>query len=336
MEPNTNNEAQSPAHYPENNREWKLIEKLLMRMQEQDRKDRRWKIFFRILTFAYLFLLLYLFLSPSGCQNKGHGFGAEDFSGENYSAVVKVQGQIMSDSAASAGFINEGLREAFESEAKAILLDINSPGGSPVHAGYVYDEIIRLKAEYPEKPVYAVVSDLGASAAYYIAAAADKIFVNKASIIGSIGVIMQSFNAEELMDSIGLQPRTLTSGDNKDILSPFKELSEPQRVHVQNMLDEVHQQFIDAVKAGRGERLSKDPAIFSGLFWTGESAIELGIADDFGSLSSVNRDIVGAESLRNFSYSKDPIEEILRKYGASMSAGLIDELKAQQNNFGWQ
>lgn len=313
------------SNYPENEREWKLIEKLLYKMQDSDRRERRWRIFFRVLTFAYLFFITYQLMMTPGCQNTSL---SEAASGD-FTAVVAVKGPIMADTPTSAQHINKGLQAAFESSAKAVLIDINSPGGSPVQSGYVYDEIRRLKALHPDTPVYAVISDLGASGAYFIAAAADEIYVDKASIVGSIGVIMQNFNVEDMLDHLGIKARTLTAGENKDILSPFKSLTETQKAHVQTMLDEVHQQFIQAVKTGRGERLDEDPAIFSGLFWSGETAVRLGLADGFGNISSISRDKLGTETARDFSHKVDPVEELLRKYGANLSAGALEELQAK-------
>lgn len=324
IETQTTQSQQELQKYPTNTREWKLIERLLINAQDTDRKERRWRIIFRVIGLLYLVFIPLLLIGPRCSQL------ADSSPNKDFAAVIKIHGAISSETDANANDINYALRKAFKSEAKAIILDINSPGGSPVQSGYVYDEITRLREKHDDKKVYAVISELGASAAYYIASAADEIYVDKASIVGSIGVIMQNFNAQELMQKIGVKPRTLTAGANKDILSPFSELTESQQTHVQTMLDEVHQQFINAVKAGRGDRLQETPDIFSGLFWSGESSISLGLADGLGNVDSIARETVGVEKKRDFSRVIDPLEKVLKKYGASISSGMLEKLEAQQ------
>ena len=308
---------------PGNDREWRLIEKMLMSVQDDSRKQRRWSIFFRILTFAYLFLLLILFM-PGG--KRGMQLPA---SGDDHTALVEVSGVIADGSEASADKIVTGLRNAFEAEySKAVLLRINSPGGSPVQSGYVYREIKRLREKYPDKKVYAVISDIGASGAYYIAAAADEIYADQASIVGSIGVIMAGFGFTEAIDKLGVERRVMTAGENKALLDPFAPMQKDQQQHVQMMLDDIHQQFIDAVTTGRGERLKAEdhPEIFSGLFWTGDRALALGLVDGLASSGQVARDVVGAEEIVDYTLRPDPFRQLLGRFGASIGAGLMDQL----------
>ncbi len=300
---------------PKTNREWLLIEKLLSSAQNENRKTRRWGVFFKFLTFGYLFLLLFIWFGNTS------DMGGDEF--ESHTALIDIKGVISDDSDASADVIVTGLREAFETEnAKAILLRINSPGGSPVQSGYVYDEIQRLRVIYPDKPVYAVIQDVGASGAYYIAAAADEIYVDKASIVGSIGVIMGGFGFEKAIDKLGVERRVMTAGSNKDIFDPFKPVVPAQKQHLQGMLDVIHLQFIDAVKQGRGDRLANNPEIFSGLFWSGERSVELGLADGLGSPSAVARDVIRVEDIVDYTPHKDPVEQLLERFGVSFGEGV--------------
>ena len=300
-----------------NNKEWKLIEKLLGQAQAEQRKSRRWGIFFKSLGFIYLFSLLFLF----SANKAGDSLAVT----EPHVAVVDVNGAIMADSPASADLISAGLRDAFEADnAKAVILRINSPGGSPVQSRFVYSEIRRLRAEYPDKKLYAAITDMGASGAYYIASAADDIYADPASIVGSIGVIMANFGLQKAADKLGVERRVYTAGENKDILDPFAPVKEKDREHVQNMLDEIHQQFIDAVKQGRGDRLKVEghPELFSGLFWTGERAKELGLVDGLKSPGQVARDVVGVERTVNYTVSGSPLDKVLKKFGVSIGGGL--------------
>ena len=304
---------------PKTDREWKLLEKLVLSVHDENRKQRRWMIFFRLLTFAYLFLLLFLFL-PSRMEIPG------SFS-EDHVGIVDVSGVIADSADASADNIVLGLREAFEAtHSKAIILRINSPGGSPVQSGYVYREIQRLRALHPDKTVYAVITDVGASGAYYIAAAADQIYADKASIVGSIGVIMAGFGFTDAMDKLGIERRVMTAGENKAVMDPFAPVQADQRRHVQGMLDEIHQQFIEAVRIGRGERLVEggNDRVFSGLFWTGEQALELGLIDGFGSPGQVARDVIGIEELVDYTPRKRPLEELFGQLGASIGNTLLN------------
>ena len=308
---------------PGNEREWRLIEKMLMSMQGESRKQRRWSVFFRALTFIYLFLLLFLFLPG---RQGGVNLPA---TGEPHTALVEVSGVIADGTEASADTIVTGLRNAFEAEhSEAVLMRINSPGGSPVQSGYVYREIKRLREKYPEKKVYAVISDVGASGAYYIAAAADEIYADQASIVGSIGVIMAGFGFTDAIDKLGVERRVLTAGENKALLDPFAPVERDEKQHVQTMLDEIHQQFIDAVREGRGERLKAEdhPEIFSGLFWTGDRALALGLVDGLASSGQVARDVVGAEEIVDYTPRPDPLKQLLGRFGASIGTGLAEQL----------
>ena len=304
---------------PQSNREWQLIEKVVMSMQDEQRKQRRWSIFFRSATLVYLFLLLFLLLPIR------LGTGSFTAPAQSHTALVDVVGVIADEAEASADAITSGLRRAFEAEySEAIILRINSPGGSPVQSGYVYNEIRRLKGEHPEKKVYAVITDLGASGAYYIASAADEIYVDQASIVGSIGVIMAGFGFTEAIEKLGVERRVTTSGENKALLDPFAPVEPGQQEHIQRMLDRVHDQFINAVREGRGERLRADeyPEMFSGLVWSGDEAIELGLADGLGSPGQVARDVIGHEEIVDYSVLPHPLERFMRGFGVSVGKGI--------------
>jgi protease-4 len=242
---------------------------------------------------------------------------------------VEVNGVIAEQNDANADRIVTGLREAFKADnSKAVLLRINSPGGSPVQSGQVYREIERLRKKHPEKKLYAAITDMGASGAYYIAAAADEIYADPASIVGSIGVIMQGFGFTDAIDKLGVERRMLTAGENKDMLDPFQPVDPEQQEHVQGMLGNIHDQFIEAVKKGRGDRLA-DPAkheLFSGLFWTGERAVELGLADGLKSPGQVARDVVGAKDIVNYTPRKNPFDELLNRLGTSIGEGISEAL----------
>lgn len=292
-------------------REWDLLEKVVMTSVQEQRRARRWGIFFKLLTFLYIAGLVWLVFGSESVEK-----GA---IGGKHTAVVVVTGEISDGSDANADAIISGLQAAFEApHSKAVILRINSPGGSPVQSAYVYDEIRRLRSLHKDKKVYAVITDMGASGAYYIASAADQIYVNPGSLVGSIGVIMQGFGVQGLMQKLGVEDRTMTAGEHKAILSPFEPVKPEDKVHIKNLLDAVHQQFITAVKQGRGQRLKDNPDIFSGLFWTGQQAVELGLADGFGSVDSVARTVVGAEDLVDYSEMPDPFSSVLKRLGASM------------------
>ncbi|MCG8391500.1 MAG: signal peptide peptidase SppA [Pseudomonadales bacterium] len=315
-------ENQPPSQRPGNEREWKLIEKLLGQAQDEHRKSRRWGIFFKVLTFVYLFALLIIMLPGKTGQSMTVA--------EDHVAIVEVSGVIAPDQEASADLITTGLTRAFEAEnSKAVVLKINSPGGSPVQSNQVYNTIKRLREKHPEKKVYAAITDVGASGAYYIASAADEIYADPASIVGSIGVIMAGFGLQEAADKLGVERRVLTAGENKALMDPFSPVKPEDRAHMQLMLDEIHQQFITAVKKGRGDRLKSEahPEVFSGLFWTGERALSLGLVDGLMSPGDVAREVVGEEEIINYSASRSPLEEFVRRFGVSIGEGIAGQLQ---------
>ena len=240
---------------------------------------------------------------------------------------MEVRGEIAADTEASAELLLAALKDAFKDDAaQAVVLRINSPGGSPVQAGIVYDEILRLKKQY-DKPVYAVVEEMCASGAYYIAAAADEIFVDKASVVGSIGVLMDGFGFTGIMEKVGVERRLLTAGENKGMLDPFSPLLPKQRAYAQAMLDQIHQQFIAVVREGRGKRLKETPEIFSGLFWNGEQAVKLGLADRYGNLDFVAREVVKAEDIIDYTPRDNVAERLAKRFGAAMGAGAVKALR---------
>ncbi len=295
------------------------LEKLAFASLNEQKATRRWKTFVRLSWLAFFIALVWMALhrgSPSNSAAVPH------------MAVVEIKGEIAAGADASAEFINAALKAAFEDDgAKAVVLLINSPGGSPVQAGMMNDEILRLKAKH-KKPVYAVVEETCASAAYYIAVAADQIFVDKASIVGSIGVLMDGFGFTGLMDKLGVERRLLTAGENKGFMDPFSAQSDKQRVFAQAMLNQIHQQFISVVKAGRGKRLKETPEMFSGLFWTGQQAIELGLADQLGTLEYVAREIVKTDEIIDYTRRDNVAERLAKKFGASIGEGAMKTLRA--------
>lgn len=311
--------SKQPAMPPESGRDWRLIEKLVMSLQAEQRRSRRWGIFFKFLTFGYLFALLIFIRSPLG--------GSVESATGDHTALVEVRGAIAADELASADNLVGSLRSAFEAErAKAVVLRINSPGGSPVQSGYVYDEIKRLRQEYPDKKLYAVISDIGASGAYYIAAAADEIYANRSSLVGSIGVVAGGFGFSEMLDKIGVDRRLYTAGENKAFLDPFSPERAEDVAFWQSVLENTHRQFIDAVKAGRGDRLVDDERLFSGLVWSGEQAVELGLVDGLGSASWVARQLVGEEKLVDYSRRRSPFAKLVDQLGVAVGEGVATRL----------
>src|SRR5690606_26896949 len=261
----------------------RLLEKLAAESLVERRRARRWSIFFRL---AYLLVLVALGLLALGIVGRS-GLGVAG----SHAAVIDMRGTIEEGGSNSAERINDALLAAFQaSAAQGVILRINSPGGSPVQAGQIYDEIRRLRARYPDKPLYAVIEDVGASGGYYVAAAADRIYADKASLVGSIGVLMDGFGFTGAMDKLGIERRLLTAGANKGFLDPFSPQDETARLHAQRLLDVIHQQFVTAVREGRGERLRDQPELFTGLVWTGTRAVELGLVDAMGTVRSVARD----------------------------------------------
>ncbi len=289
-----------------------IVEKLAFSALREQRRARRWGIFFKLLGFSYLIALLVLWW-PSDIDTGLH-------VGKKHTALVELKGIIAPESDASADNVITGLRNAFkDKKTKGVILRVNSPGGSPVQSGYINDEIHRLKEKYPEIPVYAVVTDLCASGGYYAAVAADKIFVDKASIVGSIGVLMSGFGFVDTLEKLGVERRLMTAGEHKGILDPFSPASEFDRRHVQGLLDGMHAQFIEVVKKGRGERLKGSDEIFSGLFWNGEESVELGLADELGSSSYVAREVIGAEEIVDFTPEEDLAERLAKRLGAGVA-----------------
>ncbi len=303
---------------PSSEKEWRLIEKLMMSINGEQRKARRWGIFFKLLTFLYLFVAIAMFAT--------NDISSIDVDGE-FTAMVEVKGVIAAGEEASADIIVSGLREAFKADGvKAVLLRINSPGGSPVQSGYVYDEIKRLRSIYTDIPLYAVISDLGASGAYYIAAAADEIYADKASLVGSIGVVGSGFGFVDVMEKLGVERRQFTSGEHKGFLDPFMPLNQDEKSFWQGVLLTTHKQFISQVKKGRGDKLVDDPQLFSGLIWTGEQALELGLIDGLGSSSYVARELVGAEKIVDFTPKPSPFEGLVGRLGIYAGKGFATAL----------
>lgn len=304
------------AEQNEPNWERGVLEKLAMSAIQEQRRARHWNIFFKLLGFGYLFLLLVLFMRWGG-----HSDGVMD--GSKHTALVDLQGVIAADSNANADNLISSLRDAFEDQRTAgVILRINSPGGSPVQAGLVNDEIRRLRALHPAIPLYVVVEDICASGGYYIAAAADKIYVNKASIVGSIGVLMDGFGFTGAMEKLGIERRLMTAGENKGFMDPFSPRNPKHEAFTKGLLTNIHQQFIDVVKAGRGNRLKDNPDLFSGLFWTGDRAIELGLADAYGSVDSVARDVIGAEDVMDYTARENIADRLAKKLGAGAASAL--------------
>lgn len=298
-----------------------VLERLLFATLREQRRARRWSIFFRVLTFAWILIAL-VFAS---------GWLVRDarVSGGPHTALVELRGVLSAEGDASADDLVEALQAAFrDGNTAAVVLRVNSPGGSPVQAGIIHDEILRLRAEHPDTPLYAVVEDVCASGGYYVAVAADRIYVDKASLVGSIGVLIQSFGFTEAMDRLGIERRLLTAGENKGFLDPFLPLPDEQREHAQRMLGEIHGQFVDVVRRGRGDRLKETPAMFSGLVWTGERSIELGLADATGTLESVARDVVQAERVVDFSPRRNVLERLTRRIGTAAGEAIARTLGA--------
>lgn len=293
-------------------KEWQLIEKVVMANTRELKRSRRWGVFFKILTFAYLFAILLMFRANLDFN------APKATSAEGHVALVELKGVIAADSDASADIVISGLRAAFEDpNSKAVVVRINSPGGSPVQSAYIYDEIKRLRGLHPDTKAYAVIMDAGASGAYYVAAAADEIYASKSSIVGSIGVTAAGFGFTETIDKLGIERRNFTSGDHKSFLDPFSPVKEDEKQIFEKMLGNVHKHFIDDVQEGRGDRLADDPNIFSGLFWSGEQAMELGLIDGLKSSSQLAREL-GYPDLVNFTPKRSALEEFAKQLGVSI------------------
>ena len=302
--------------------EQSLINGLAKEVLTEQRRNRRWGIFFKILLTLYLstFLIIYT------VKNTEMG----SFSSDKHTALIDINGVIAANSEARADYVVTGLRKAFKDEnTEGVILRINSPGGSPVQAGYINDEINRLKEKHPDIPVYAVISDMCASGGYYIAAAADKIYANKASIVGSIGVNMAGFGFVETIEKLGIERRLLHAGNNKGFMDPFQPLKPEESTHVQGLLNEIHQQFIDVVKNGRGDRLIDDEKLFSGLIWSGQESIKLGLVDELASASQVARDVIGAEDIVDFTKRENYFDRFASQMGSAMLRSITDSIRLQ-------
>ncbi|OUS29483.1 S49 family peptidase [Gammaproteobacteria bacterium 45_16_T64] len=289
---------------------------------EEQKKARRWGVFFKLAMLAYVIVIFAAFQPSVGGKDRV-------LSTDSHTAMVDVQGIIMAGKEASADSIVMGLRDAFEAEKSvAVLLRINSPGGSPVQSNMVYNEIMRLKKEYPEKKVYAAITDVGASGAYFIAAAADEIYADPASIVGSIGVISDGFGFTEVMEKIGVERRVYTSGANKAMLDPFSPLDDSQKAHFGTLLGNVHEQFIGAVKKGRGDRIKETDTIFSGLMWSGEQALPLGLIDGLGSPGYVAREVVGNEEIVDYTKRPNALQSLVDRIGVKIGSSIAESFGA--------
>ena len=296
------------------NWERQVIEKLALEAVKEQRQARRWGIFFKLLAFGYVAFLIMLALDWRGEDGLTSG---------KHTALVDMTGVIEARGEASADRIAAALQNAFKDKnTQGVILRINSPGGSPEQAGDIYDEIRRLRGLYPNIPIYTVVEDVCASGGYYVAAATDRIYVDKASIVGSIGVIMNGWGFTRAIDKLGVERRTLTAGENKAFLDPFLPLDEKHKQHAQTMLGEIHQQFVDMVKKGRGKRLKESPELFSGLMWTGAKSVELGLADALGSVDFVAREVIKAESIVDFTQKENIAERFAKRLGAGVASSL--------------
>ncbi len=299
--------------------EWQqdVINRLAFASVNEQRRTRRWSVLFKALLFVYLFALLFLY-RPGAWEAEGLVKGP-------HTALVELQGVIAPDTAASADQVIQGLRAAFEGKnAKGVILRINSPGGSPVQSGYINDEIKRLRDKHPDMPLYAVITDICASGGYYVAVAADEIYADKASIVGSIGVRMDGFGFVDAMEKLGVERRLLTAGENKGFLDPFQPVKEEDVTHIQGLLNNIHQQFITTVREGRKDRLKDDDSIFSGLVWTGEQGMELGLVDGLASSSYVARELIGAEKIVDYTPRPDFLERFGERFGVAMAKAFAD------------
>lgn len=307
------------ANHANANWERQTLSELVHANLKEQQSARRWKMGLRLAWLLFWVVVVWQIFS--------HNQTTTNIT-TPHTALVNIKGEIADGSDASAENVVASMRAALEdSGSQGLILLINSPGGSPVQAGIINDEIVRLKALH-RKPIYAVVEESCASAAYYIAAAADKIYVDKASIVGSIGVLMDGFGFTGLMDKLGVERRLMTAGENKGFLDPFSPQTDAQRKHAQSMLNHIHTQFIDVVKKGRGDRLKETPDMFSGLFWTGQQAVELGLADELGSIDQVARDVVKAEELVDYSRRDNVAERLVKRFGAAMGEGAWRAMRA--------
>jgi len=303
------------------------LEKIVLAALAEQKTARQWSIFFRLLLFTFLFLVMFALLGWVGGKGDLKPLG-------KHTALIDLKGVIASDSRASADKIIGALQQAYKDKNTAgIVLRINSPGGSPVQAGYINDEIKRLRGKHPEIPIHAVVQDMCASGGYYVAVAADKIYVDKASLVGSIGVLMDGFGFTGTMDKLGIERRLITAGENKGFLDPFSPSSPEQLEYARKMIGEIHQQFIKVVRDGRGKRLQETPELFSGLVWTGERSVQLGLADGFGSLDHVAREIFHAEQVVDFTQEDNFAEQLAKRLGTASAESLLNGLLQSRASF---
>ena len=303
----------------DNDGQWErgLIEKLATAALKEQRSARRWGIFWKLLTFAYLTVVILLAVDWKG--------GADGKAGNKHTALVEVSGIIGPGTDSSAEKVASALQAAFKDKnTQGVVMRINSPGGSPVQAQNIFDEMRRLRLKYPAIPLYVVVEDLCASGGYYVAAAADKIYVAKGSIVGSIGVRMDNFGVVGLMEKLGIERRLITAGKNKALLDPFLPLEESHRQIAVDLIGEIHGQFIAAVREGRGKRLKETPDMFSGLIWSGAKSVELGLADAFGNLDYVAREVIKAEDIVDYTQKENIAEKFARRFGAGVAAALLE------------
>ncbi len=291
--------------------ERRVLERLALEVLAEQKRRRRWSVFLRLSTLALVAAVLWVF----------GGFAeVEPLDGGRHTALVSLEGEIAAKGEVSADHVVASLQAAFaDAGTQGVVLRINSPGGSPVQAGIISDEILRLRALHPEVPVFAVVEDICASGGYYVAAVADRIYVDKASIVGSIGVLMDGFGFSGLMERLGIERRLLTAGDNKGFLDPFSPQQPKQLAHARLMLQEIHTQFVDTVRKGRGERLKETPEMFSGLMWSGAKSVEMGLADGFGTVDSVAREVIKAETIRDYTQKQNLAERFAQRFGAGMA-----------------
>jgi protease-4 len=302
------------------NQQWErdLIAKLAAAALNEQRRSRRWGIFFKLLGFAYVTLILVLVVDWRGGSDMVG-------TGKKHTAMIDVVGTIAPGGDASAERITEALQAAFkDKDTQGVIMRINSPGGSPVQAQTIYDEMRRLRKKYPDIPLYVVVEDICASGGYFIASGADRIYVSRSSLVGSIGVLMNGFGFTGLMDKLGIERRLITAGENKAFLDPFSPMQEKHKQFAEQLAKEIHQQFIGVVREGRGKRLKETPEMFSGLIWTGEKSIEMGLADGLGTLDSVARDVVKAEDIVDYTQKETVVEKFAKRFGASAATALAE------------
>lgn len=313
------NQASATASKPKKEGwEREVLEKLAFATLREQRARRRWGIFFKFMTLALIIFGLWLGLGPSVADMESVG---------PHTALIKIDGTIEAKGAGDAETVIASLTKAYADPGSVgLILQINSPGGSPVQAGMINDEITRLRKKYPQKPLYVVVNEVCASGGYYVAAAAERIYVNKASIVGSIGVLMDGFGFTGTMEKLGVERRLLTAGENKGFMDPFSPENETQKEYVLGMLNEIHQQFIDVVRQGRGKRLKDAPEIFSGLVWSGAQSVELGLADGFGTVESVARDEFNSSNIVDYTQREGLSDRVLRKFGAAAGTSAVKAL----------